>query len=100
MTILTYNQALVIPAAYHNVKTDTITAFTDHQKGLLIISRGTAILLLVVYIAYLYFQVICPVVLNLASDRVQLKSHAFLFKDEGEREPEAPKMNVAAASIS
>jgi len=73
---------LVIPAAYHNVKTNTIT---DHQKGLLIISRGTAILLLVVYIAYLYFQ---------------LKSHAFLFKDEEEREPEAPKMNVAAASIS
>jgi Ca2+:H+ antiporter len=29
----------------------------DAEKGLLVISRGTAILLLGVYIAYLFFQV-------------------------------------------
>jgi len=28
------------------------------EKGLLIISRGTAILLLLVYVAYLFFQVL------------------------------------------
>jgi Ca2+:H+ antiporter len=68
----------------------------DAQKGLLIISRGTAILLLGVYIAYLIFQ---------------LKTHAHLFvpkrKDpEGnpgepteEVEVETPKMSVVAASI-
>lgn len=67
----------------------------DAQKGLLIISRGTAILLLGVYIAYLIFQ---------------LKTHAHLFiskrKDTESRpgepiqevEEEAPRMSVVAAS--
>jgi Ca2+:H+ antiporter len=70
----------VIPAAYHAAKHVTSTgnlnrtaAMTDHafsdldedaQRGLLIISRGTAVLLLGVYIAYLVFQ---------------LKTHASLF---------------------
>ena len=77
--------ALVIPAAYHSAKahsgnldnaTDlglstgtyfldsSFDAFVDgtdlespYESGLRIISRGTAILLLIVYIAYLYFQV-------------------------------------------
>jgi Ca2+:H+ antiporter len=67
----------------------------DAQRGLLIISRGTAILLLGVYVAYLIFQ---------------LKTHAHLFvkrKDpEGhpsevteEAEEETPEMSVIAASI-
>ena len=69
------------------------------QKGLLIISRGTAILLLGVYIAYLIFQ---------------LKTHASLFTpnkrrttfpgDESasmvEEEDEEPaKMSVVAAGV-
>jgi len=52
----------VIPAAYHSAKRTT-------QEGLLTISRGTAVLLLAVYIAYLIFQ---------------LKTHTYLFdKDPG-----------------
>ena len=77
--------ALVIPAAYHSAKAhsgnldnatdlglstgtyfldssfDAVVDGTDlespYESGLRIISRGTAILLLIVYIAYLYFQV-------------------------------------------
>ena len=48
---------LVIPAAYHSSSVDRNSP-DDTQSGLLIISRGTAILLLIVYIAYLFFQVI------------------------------------------
>ncbi|KAH9001114.1 Calcium/proton exchanger [Lactarius akahatsu] len=101
---------LVIPAAYHSAKhviapgdgkllamTDPLISDLDEdgQKGLLIISRGTAILLLGVYIAYLIFQ---------------LKTHAHLFISKrqdpearpGERvevEEETPEMSVVAASV-
>lgn len=65
------------------------------EKGLLFISRGTAILLLGVYIAYLVFQ---------------LKTHAELFHpnpredpDESgrvvEEEEETPRMSVVAAGV-
>ncbi|KAI0306422.1 Calcium/proton exchanger [Multifurca ochricompacta] len=105
--------ALVIPAAYHSAKhvispvkgnlmasaTDPLISDLDEsaQKGLLIISRGTAILLLGVYIAYLIFQ---------------LKTHASLFiakpkprdaeAHTNERAPEleeTPKMSVVAAGL-
>jgi Ca2+:H+ antiporter len=103
---------LVIPAAYHSAKhaiapgNGNLVALTDDpllsdldddaQKGLLIISRGTAILLLGVYIAYLIFQ---------------LKTHAHLFiskrKDHEARggeniqevEEEPAQMSVVAASV-
>ncbi|KAI9466367.1 calcium/proton exchanger [Lactarius psammicola] len=103
---------LVIPAAYHSAKhvvtpgngklvalTDPLISDLDEdaQKGLLIISRGTAILLLGVYIAYLIFQ---------------LKTHAHLFiskqRQDLEGRPgettvvvveETPKMSVVAASV-
>jgi Ca2+:H+ antiporter len=111
-TILIQYQALVIPAAYHSAKhaiapgNGNLVALTDDpllsdldddaQKGLLIISRGTAILLLGVYIAYLIFQ---------------LKTHAHLFiskrKDHEARggeniqevEEEPAQMSVVAASV-
>ena len=68
--------ALVIPAAYHSAKarggiddsdglyhTWQVVDGSDLDErsnyGLRVISRGTAILLLGVYIAYLFFQV-CP----------------------------------------
>ena len=66
----------MIPAAYHTTKNGfspvDVAAIGNHslslnenaQSGLLIISRGTAILLLGVYIVYLFFQ---------------LKTHASLF---------------------
>ncbi|KAJ7024252.1 Sodium/calcium exchanger protein-domain-containing protein [Mycena alexandri] len=70
---------LVIPAAYHS----TMLA-SDDQSGLLVISRGTALLLLGVYVAYLCFQ---------------LKTHAYLFEAE-EDEAEAPKTSVVSAGVA
>ncbi|KAI9507358.1 Calcium/proton exchanger [Russula earlei] len=103
---------LVIPAAYHAAKhvapvkgglaslSDQSISDLDEKsrKGLLIISRGTAVLLLGVYIAYLFFQ---------------LKTHAALFvprrkptvpnepvpEVEQEEEVETPKMSVASAGL-
>ena len=64
--------ALVIPAAYHSmspvareadeddlsfISTGARAARDPAAKGLLALSRGTAILLLIVYVAYLVFQV-------------------------------------------
>ncbi|KAJ3877111.1 Sodium/calcium exchanger protein-domain-containing protein [Lentinula edodes] len=89
---------LIIPAAYNSVKPPVETLLTnplnvnpgvidpERWSGLLIISRGTAVLLLGVYVAYLYFQ---------------LKSHAYLFQADTEnQEEEEPRMNIVAASIS
>ena len=71
----------------------------DGQRGLLIISRGTAILLLGVYLAYLIFQ---------------LKTHASLFNPVRKRrfstvstdeysqeveEEETPRMSVVSAGL-
>ncbi|KAF8891240.1 Sodium/calcium exchanger protein-domain-containing protein [Infundibulicybe gibba] len=88
---------LVIPAAYHStqvVRDDgnllpslfgASGMSSSAQSGLLIISRGTAILLLAVYVAYLVFQ---------------LKTHSFLFKSEIEAEEEPQKMSVIAATFA
>lgn len=74
----------------------------DGQRGLRYISRGTAILLLGVYVAYLFFQ---------------LKTHASLFNPvrkqrqeprepdevaqvaEEEEEEETPRMSIAAGGV-
>ncbi|KAK0496466.1 calcium/proton exchanger [Armillaria luteobubalina] len=90
--------AFVIPAIYHYIKLDGgglhVLDYNDHQspviscmndtdvanpallRGLLIISRGTAVMLLLVYILYLFFE---------------LKSHHYLFTaiedDDLELEP-------------
>ncbi|KAG9039188.1 hypothetical protein FRB95_011773 [Tulasnella sp. JGI-2019a] len=98
---------LVIPAAYHAAKaaghepfnpkspSDVLDAlFKDPsppapgdaaRDGLLLISRGTAIILLLVYFSYLYFQ---------------LKSHAILFQEETPSEEEVPGMSMVAATVS
>lgn len=70
--MLTIQLALVIPAAYHSAKIhshvgtqpyglfwESTTPDLDpiDQHGLLVISRGTAIILLAVYVVYLWFQV-------------------------------------------
>ncbi|KAI0822743.1 calcium/proton exchanger [Trametes gibbosa] len=98
---------LVIPAAYHSAKAHTgglegganVTSIAPiisqldpklelgldagSAHGLKIISRGTAILLLLVYIAYLYFQ---------------LKTHAYLYVAESQaEEEEEPEMSIPAA---
>ncbi|KAG2020116.1 calcium ion transporter [Coprinopsis cinerea AmutBmut pab1-1] len=72
---------LVIPAAYHMTMPETASS----EHGLVVISRGTAIVLLLVYGAYLLFQ---------------LKSHHFLFQSESEEGDEPPTMNVAAAAFA
>ncbi|KAJ7940190.1 Sodium/calcium exchanger protein-domain-containing protein [Mycena leptocephala] len=86
---------LVIPAAYHSTMLASdgaknklpVLSSTEadiDQGGLLVISRGTALLLLGVYVAYLCFQ---------------LKTHAYLFEAE-EQEAEEPKMSVVAAGVA
>jgi Ca2+:H+ antiporter len=71
---------LIIPAAYSmNIE------HNNSDEGLLVISRGTALLLLLIYAAYLFFQ---------------LKTHAYLFQAENEGEAEESKMSVPAAASS
>ncbi|GAA6001165.1 hypothetical protein JCM10207_007440 [Rhodosporidiobolus poonsookiae] len=87
---------LVIPAAYHASQLDgsldtgkgVLGAIEDLGKnkdldGLLKLSRGTAIILLFCYAAYLFFQ---------------LRSHAYLFEDPSEHEEEEARMNIATAT--
>ncbi|RDB21333.1 Vacuolar calcium ion transporter [Hypsizygus marmoreus] len=74
---------LVIPAAYHS--TQAKGGDPTAEAGLLIISRGTSILLLGVYVAYLFFQ---------------LKTHADLFEPEFKVEEEEPKMSVVASGAA
>ena len=77
---------LVIPAAYNFTAEMKAPEAFSSEEGLLIISRGTAIILLGVYGAYLYFQ---------------LKSHHYLFKSENEdAEEEEPNMNLVAACLA
>jgi len=91
---------LIIPAAFHasqldgSLNRDDGSGFTildelakkskDLQQ-LLTLSRGTAIILILCYACYLYFQ---------------LSSHAYLFEAEEEQEEETAKMNVTAAVVS
>ncbi|KAL0067078.1 hypothetical protein AAF712_005865 [Marasmius tenuissimus] len=80
---------LIIPAAWNSVKAPGgLFSEEDRMDGLLKISRGTAVLLLGVYIAYLYFQ---------------LYSHHHLFQSpegEGEAEEETAEMNIVSAAIA
>jgi len=71
---------LVIPAAYHSTLDNSST-----EQGLLVISRGTAIVLLLIYCAYLYFQLV---------------SHPHLYDGSSEAETESSKMSIVSASIS
>ena len=69
------------------MKTGQPGAIEEHcRSGLLIISRGTAIMLLFVYIAYLVFQ---------------LKTHADLYQSsEGQEEEEELEMSPVAAGFA
>lgn len=82
--------ALIIPAAYHATHHKHPEGIPDPDDdsttGLLIISRGTSIILLLIYVAYLYFQ---------------LRSHADLYAaDEADDEEGGNKMNLPAAGVS
>ncbi|RXW21596.1 hypothetical protein EST38_g4258, partial [Candolleomyces aberdarensis] len=75
---------LVIPAAYNSTMSDVKRGPEEAaEKGLLIISRGTAILLLFVYLAFLWFQ---------------LKSHAFLYDRDHHQDEEHGSGSQSAAS--
>jgi len=95
---------LVIPAAYRSSKLpssslsgDSLNKFIssdgvsdETNTGLMIISRGTAIVLLFVYASYLYFQ---------------LKTHADLFRprpdsESTESEEHGPNMSTFAAATA
>ncbi|GAA5875247.1 hypothetical protein JCM16303_000554, partial [Sporobolomyces ruberrimus] len=89
---------LVIPAAFHasqldgslkaganGIVLDEMAKKAKDLAQLLTLSRGTAIILILCYACYLYFQ---------------LSSHAYLFEAEAEQEEEEAKMNVTAAVIS
>jgi len=93
---------LVVPAAYHAAKHNGHAPFPDNAflvlegdpnppdpsdgslQGLLIISRGTAVLLLLTYLAYLVFQ---------------FKTHSVLFEEvqQQEGDEEEPKMSMISA---
>ncbi|ELU45766.1 calcium:hydrogen antiporter [Rhizoctonia solani AG-1 IA] len=111
---------LVIPAAYHSsqqhpsnppvpnaisalMETDAPGGNERSHNGLLLISRGTAIVLLIVYVSYLYFQVSDTTRSEEGPTNtidVQLKSHADLFAapvDE-DSEPEEPNMSVISGA--
>ncbi|KAI7947898.1 hypothetical protein MJO28_009806 [Puccinia striiformis f. sp. tritici] len=106
--------ALVIPAAYFSSSLEKINSGRQHpavpsgqdlahglalgihavaheqsgkelaQHGLLVISRGTSVLLLAMYILYLYFQ---------------LSTHSYLYEDTStESEEEEAKMNFRTAT--
>ncbi|KAF9053080.1 Sodium/calcium exchanger protein-domain-containing protein [Panaeolus papilionaceus] len=84
---------LIIPAAYYGTQLGN-----RPEHDLDVISRGTAILLLLTYVVYIYFQ---------------LSSHSHLFAevhhdeqgnvipaDQVEEEPEVPEMNQVTAGIA
>lgn len=79
---------LVIPAAYASTKSGRPTAVCDGycpSEGLLAISRGTALLLFAVYCVYLVFQ---------------LRTHSYLFTQEGDEEEADLKMSTGSAAIA
>ncbi|KAK4058663.1 hypothetical protein OIO90_000107 [Microbotryomycetes sp. JL221] len=88
---------LIIPAAYHSSRLEAeqmphgglqlIDALGKKKdfEGLLTLSRGTAVVLLISYIAYLFFQ---------------LRSHAYLFEAENDDEEEEARMDTTTAIAS
>jgi len=88
--------AIVLPAAYYHSQVPSRGFLADTndmsvsgsaaehtQRGLEIISHGTAVLLLIVYLAYLLFE---------------LKTHSYLFKSVSTGAAEEPKMNAISAA--
>ncbi|PWN23948.1 calcium/proton exchanger [Microstroma glucosiphilum] len=85
--------AIALPAAYQGGAVaelfgkDPSTQPGSTEAGILFISRGTSVVLLLVYMLYLFFQ---------------LKSHAFLYEgEEGDQEEEeTPQMTPLAAVVA
>ncbi|GAD92762.1 hypothetical protein ATEG_03784 [Paecilomyces variotii No. 5] len=62
--------SLIIPATLYNALTD-VKSDHDTDRNILVLSHGTAIILLIIYVMYLYFQ---------------LKSHSDLFEEANNEE--------------
>lgn len=89
--------ALILPAAYHASFSkppggDAPAPDDGTKHGLLVISRGTSIILLVLYLAYLNFQ---------------LRTHPDLFRrrehpgePQEEEEQDDKEMNLPAAALA
>ena len=85
--------SLIIPATLYAVMTSNkSTSNADTEDNILVLSHGTAIILLIIYLLYLYFQ---------------LKSHADLFDEEHQAEQgeaadpeEAEVLNPIAAGVA
>ncbi|KAK6536179.1 hypothetical protein TWF281_000425 [Arthrobotrys megalospora] len=84
--------SLIIPAALYNSFNNNIDPisnpeqYASHNSSILLLSRGTSVVLLILYILYLFFQ---------------LKTHTELFADEQdeEEEPETPTLSVWSAGL-
>lgn len=105
--------ALVIPAAYTSAKSiDSLSGYYDDTKpgvyedGLLIISRGTSVILLVVYVAHLVFQVrgyipdVCLHIHTHTLDNPQLRTHKFLFRAPEEERRTPAYMSTLPAALA
>jgi len=82
--------SLIIPAALYNSfsepSPDDHQKLAEHTQSILFLSRGTSIVLLVLYVLYLYFQ---------------LKTHTEFFAEEHEdgEEAETPTLSVWSAAL-
>ncbi|KAM0461016.1 hypothetical protein ACHAO4_001815 [Trichoderma viride] len=87
-SLMTLSSAsLVIPAALYGVLDQGHTNLEDKERSILVLSRGTAIILLVLYALYLVFQ---------------LRTHSNLFDTESQlaegEDPEEPTLGPIAAT--
>ncbi|KAL6897011.1 Ca2+ transporter [Trichoderma evansii] len=88
-SLMTLSSAsLVIPAALYGVLDQGHTNLEDKERSILVLSRGIAIILLVLYVLYLVFQ---------------LRTHSNLFDAERQlaedEEPEEPTLGPIAATV-
>jgi len=91
-SLMTLSSAsLVIPAALYAVLDQSVRDRDEKTRSILILSRGTAIILLLLYVLYLIFQ---------------LRTHSNLFDaevsdvEEGEEEPEAEEPIIGPVSAA
>ena len=103
-TLTVFVPSCLLPLSYPE-KLSALGLQPDYTKsGLLVISRGTAILLLIVYVAYLFFQVY-PIPTHPKTNGIrywfcganQLKTHNYLFAAPEDDEQEEAKMSTVAA---
>ncbi|KAK6350382.1 hypothetical protein TWF718_003575 [Orbilia javanica] len=73
--------SLIIPSAFHWAGTSSGQAEGSLQEGIIGLSRGTAVILLLVYGVYLFFQ---------------LKSHADLFNIQSQKAPKRSELEPSA----